>query len=353
MRDLDKRLMHWLQDVVHCDECNKNRLIGCKLAHRSYNGNKWVLPKQVFAEFILELVRGVMYTEEHGVYRLTADYQDLKEKFWLEGVKEKAFAFKQREISRERNAHNLKILQEHGGHLPTRPKRKQNPVNYNESVENSVQDSEDEDSSVATTDDMTSLKKDQINFDEETYEREEVELDMEQEDLDRKMTPEEQKEYFEEPTNFVLPLKDTPTKSTERLSKVFVAVSQLAAGFPFERTHPVSMTNTQTNLVSNNYEKKILTQSPSTHEVAKESEETSMPPPPSKISRKETSKVTTPNKKPKLTTLKTPPPLAKPDVIGSMNSPIDLSKREKKSSPRKPTRKKRNHNSLFLKTLKS
>ena len=174
----------------------------------------------------------------------------------LEGVKEKAFAYKQREISRERNAHNLRILQKHGGHLPTRPKRKQNQVNYNESVENCVQDSEDEDSSVATTDDMTSLKKDQINFDEETYEREEVELDMEEDDLDRKMTPEEQKEYLALPTNFVLPLKDTPTKSTERLSKVFVAVSQLAAGFPFERTHPVSMTNTETNLVSNNYEKK-------------------------------------------------------------------------------------------------
>ena len=93
---------------------------------------------------------------------------------------------KKRRFFGERNAHNLLILQKHGGHLPTRPKRKQNQVNYNESVENSVQDSEDEDSCVATTDDMTSLKKDQINWDEETYEREEVELDMEEDDLDRK-----------------------------------------------------------------------------------------------------------------------------------------------------------------------
>ena len=69
------------------------------------------------------------------------------------------------------------------------------------------------------------------------------------------MTPEEQKEYLELPTNFILPLRDTPTKPTGRLSKVFDAVSQLAVNFPFERTHPVSMTNTQTNLVSNNSKK--------------------------------------------------------------------------------------------------
>ena len=81
---------------------------------------------------------------------------------------------------------------------------------------------------------------------------------LEPDDLDRKMTPEEQKEYLELPTNFILPLRDTPTKPTGRLSKIFDTISELTANFPFERTHPVSMTNTQTNLVSNNYEKKIL-----------------------------------------------------------------------------------------------
>ena len=63
-------------------------------------------------------------------------------------------------------------------------------------------------------------------------------------------------------------------------------------------------------------------------------------PPPNKISRKETSNVTTPNKKPKLITLKTPPPLAKPDEIGSMNSPIDLSKRKKFKQSKKADKKK-------------